>query len=190
MVGNSRPASGAEHMIAHYLEMLDMARGKSSTLHGDKVGVAELIVMRLYEKFFEGGTPPSFPGVEDRQARVEAMRRDLGDDFATLLLAHDCSAAYADPGLRRGVLEAVGADWGFYRAQTATLPALRKSGANLIRRAGGPITPGELGYSRADTRNVIRYALELRERFTILHLALLAGRLDALAEELADEFCK
>jgi glycerol-1-phosphate dehydrogenase [NAD(P)+] len=57
MVKDSRPASGAEHQIAHFFEMLDMARGKRVTLHGDKVGVAELIVMRLYEKLFEPGSP-------------------------------------------------------------------------------------------------------------------------------------
>jgi glycerol-1-phosphate dehydrogenase [NAD(P)+] len=187
MVNDSRPASGAEHQVAHFFEMLDGVRGRHSGLHGDKVGIAELLLMRLYEKFFE----PEFPAVCEpgsRQGREDAMRRDLGP-FADVLLAENCSAAYACKAVRRRALEEAEARWDFYRNEAAALPAQRIAGEDLIRRAGGPVRPGELGYGRADTLHALKYAMELREKFTVLRLAHLSGRLDGIAEELADEFC-
>mgnify|MGYP003297676294 CR=1 FL=1 len=50
MMGNSRPASGAEHHISHIIEMQPAGLGVSSTaLHGEKVGVATLLIMEEYE---------------------------------------------------------------------------------------------------------------------------------------------
>lgn len=51
MMGNSRPASGAEHHISHLIEMnpagLDIY---SDALHGEKVGVGTLIALEEYQK--------------------------------------------------------------------------------------------------------------------------------------------
>lgn len=49
-VHNSRPGSGAEHIISHFWEIKKMEMGKLSDFHGRKVGVATLILNRLYHK--------------------------------------------------------------------------------------------------------------------------------------------
>ncbi|RCX12739.1 glycerol-1-phosphate dehydrogenase [NAD(P)+] [Anaerobacterium chartisolvens] len=49
LVGSSRPASGAEHHLAHYWEMNALARGEEHPLHGNSVGVGTVIVSYLYE---------------------------------------------------------------------------------------------------------------------------------------------
>jgi glycerol-1-phosphate dehydrogenase [NAD(P)+] len=36
-VGNSRPASGSEHHLAHYWEMMFLQAGQEEPLHGTKV---------------------------------------------------------------------------------------------------------------------------------------------------------
>jgi len=51
-VGNSRPASGAEHHIAYYIEIKDLMAGKRPPFHGTSVGVAETIVTDIYHKVF------------------------------------------------------------------------------------------------------------------------------------------
>ena len=43
LAGCSRPASGAEHMIAHLWEIQKIEKGELSDYHGKKVGVATLI---------------------------------------------------------------------------------------------------------------------------------------------------
>lgn len=49
IVGNSRPASGAEHHLAHYWEMDALANHYKHPLHGNAVGVASIVSASLYE---------------------------------------------------------------------------------------------------------------------------------------------
>lgn len=44
----SRPASGAEHVVSHYLECYKLARGIWPEFHGKKVGVATVLINRIY----------------------------------------------------------------------------------------------------------------------------------------------
>ena len=55
MMGNSRPASGAEHHISHLIEMRPDGLGgvNSPALHGEKVGVGTLIASRVYHQMAE-----------------------------------------------------------------------------------------------------------------------------------------
>ena len=45
---SSRPASGAEHVVSHYLECYKLARGIWPEFHGKKVGVASVLINRIY----------------------------------------------------------------------------------------------------------------------------------------------
>ena len=51
IAGNSAPASGAEHMIAHYLE----SKGKLNSLHGEAVGVFAIITAKMQQIYFGRG---------------------------------------------------------------------------------------------------------------------------------------
>ena len=48
LAGCSRPASGAEHMISHFWECHKLTRGLWPEFHGKKVGVATVLVNRIY----------------------------------------------------------------------------------------------------------------------------------------------
>ena len=51
MMGNSRPASGAEHHISHFIEMSPAALDVHSTaLHGEKVGVGTVLASAEYHR--------------------------------------------------------------------------------------------------------------------------------------------
>lgn len=45
---NSRPASGAEHMIAHLMECKELEEGIIPNFHGDDVGVCTLVMLEYY----------------------------------------------------------------------------------------------------------------------------------------------
>ena len=49
MTGNSRPASGAEHHISHLIEMGVVSKNNTA-LHGEKVGVATVLVLKKYHE--------------------------------------------------------------------------------------------------------------------------------------------
>lgn len=46
----SRPASGTEHILSHFWECTKLLEGKLSDFHGKKVGVATLLIMKIYEE--------------------------------------------------------------------------------------------------------------------------------------------
>lgn len=48
MAGNSRPASGAEHHLAHYWEMDALASRREHALHGNSVGAATVVISHMY----------------------------------------------------------------------------------------------------------------------------------------------
>ncbi|MCQ2428421.1 MAG: sn-glycerol-1-phosphate dehydrogenase [Clostridia bacterium] len=50
---SSRPASGAEHVVSHYWECYKVTRGIWPEFHGKKVGVATLIINRMYRNIAE-----------------------------------------------------------------------------------------------------------------------------------------
>lgn len=53
LIGVSRPASGAEHMLSHYWEMAVIAAGKNPELHGIKVGIATPIIAEIADDLTE-----------------------------------------------------------------------------------------------------------------------------------------
>lgn len=49
LVGISRPASGAEHHLAHFWELDALAKGKEHPLHGNSVGAGCIVVATAYK---------------------------------------------------------------------------------------------------------------------------------------------
>ncbi len=185
MMGNSRPASGAEHHISHFLEMRDMARGRPSTYHGDKVGVASLLALRVYEKFF-AGNPPAQGKVLAGEELVAALQKAYGPAFDGIMQE---SGSYLNlpsdwEDWKAHVIE----NWARYQKTAAAFPALRAAGAQALRAAHGPVTPQDMGYSRGDIADAMRYARFIRGgRPTILTVAAQWGCLDGIVEEILDE---
>ncbi len=52
-VGNSRPASGSEHIIAHAWELESVEKGEKPNLHGLEVVEASLIVFEMYRLLYQ-----------------------------------------------------------------------------------------------------------------------------------------
>lgn len=53
LAGCSRPASGTEHVISHYWECQKLMRGIWPDYHGRKVGIATVLISKLYHKIAE-----------------------------------------------------------------------------------------------------------------------------------------
>ncbi|MBQ9967712.1 MAG: iron-containing alcohol dehydrogenase [Oscillospiraceae bacterium] len=49
----SRPASGTEHIMAHYWECLELLEGKIPNYHGEDVGVTTLINLKFYNELIK-----------------------------------------------------------------------------------------------------------------------------------------
>jgi len=68
MIGNSRPASGAEHHLSHYWEMDALKNHEVHALHGNAVGSATVAIARAYE-LMRDLLPPGFVVPEAKAIR-------------------------------------------------------------------------------------------------------------------------
>ena len=86
MMGNSRPASGAEHHISHCIEMEPEGLGVSSdALHGEKVGVGTLMAIREYHRLAKlpAESWGDYPGLDPRQIGAvfgQRLSRQIADE--------------------------------------------------------------------------------------------------------------
>ncbi len=185
MKGDSRPASGCEHHISHFLEMRDMLRGKKAALHGDKVGVASIIAMREYELFFEA--EPHEPVFPDWNAWMDDMSRAYGS-LAPILLRDNKDYLLGGEAQFRQWCAKLLPLWDEYRAKTAELPAQRALAAKALKDAGGPVLPKDLGYTKDDIYDAVRYAWVIRaKRLTLPEVATFYGDMQKIAERIVDE---
>ncbi len=74
MMGNSRPASGAEHHISHMIEMEPAGLGvRSDALHGEKVGVGTLLAMEEYRRLADLAEPVFRDYAPYTEAEIRAL---------------------------------------------------------------------------------------------------------------------
>ena len=87
MMGNSRPASGAEHHISHFIEMSPPAINSiSNALHGEKVGVGTLLVIEEYKRI---GNIPSPEFSDYREFDSSEIVRIFGNEMAKEIFAEN-----------------------------------------------------------------------------------------------------
>lgn len=101
--GNSRPASGSEHHMSHFLEMDFIRRKEHVPLHGLKVAVGTLISIELYRYVAEhyGGT--------DYGKIVKKLADTLPETnkVRAMLIGMGAPVRMKDLGVRRTVMEAM-----------------------------------------------------------------------------------
>lgn len=76
LIGVSRPASGAEHMLSHYWEMAVIASGKNPELHGIKVGIATPIIARIFDEM-KDQLPESVTDIAPSAQYVTQLLKDI-----------------------------------------------------------------------------------------------------------------
>jgi glycerol-1-phosphate dehydrogenase [NAD(P)+] len=76
MAETSSPASGAEHLISHSLDMLDAINGKREDLHGRQVGLGTVMMAALYQMVLKTDSP-NF--MEPRKTADTSFWGPLGD---------------------------------------------------------------------------------------------------------------
>ena len=99
--GNSRPASGSEHHISHFLEMDFVARGERVPLHGVKVGIGTLISLELYN--YLAREKVAFNGCEKVYALVKELPKI--EDIKNMLSALGCPTKFSQIGVRKETME-------------------------------------------------------------------------------------
>lgn len=127
ILGISRPASGAEHMLSHYWEMDFIAKGKFPELHGIKVGIATPIIAEIFDI--------------------------MKDDIPKEIMEDAPQKEYCE---------------------------------DLLRRVEAPVSPREIGIDRELFYQSILKGNTVRNRYSILQLAVDKGKINEIAQQVTN----
>ncbi len=180
--GNSRPTSGGEHLISHFVEMERLNHGQVPPLHGEVVGLATLLVCHLVERL---------RALSARE--LPAHPPDLAESPATVLAHLNLTEVPAnfglskfDPQARQQRLGVIRAQWERIQGVLAKVPPAQALRDALVQ-AGGTARWSDLGLDPQMVRTALLEARFLRERYTVLDLAGDLGLLPTWADALVAE---
>jgi glycerol-1-phosphate dehydrogenase [NAD(P)+] len=167
--GGSSPASQGEHLVSHFIDMFAPPT-RGDYLHGEQVAVATLAVARLQERALQVEAPAIPPSEESEDASITRFGEELGESCWKQFAAKAWNAQQAASLTRR-----LAQVWDTLRSEAAriALPASRID--DVLRRAGAPRTPSQIGVDDAFFARAMREARFLRDRYTFLDLAADAG---------------
>jgi glycerol-1-phosphate dehydrogenase [NAD(P)+] len=177
---SSRPASGAEHQFSHLWDMQHHTHDGAAPSHGFKVGIGTLASAALYEQllgrdftnFDVERAVRDWPPPEVDVSRAAAALGDLAD-----LAAEELCAKHPSADALRAQLTRLRDGWPEQRARlTRQLIPFAELG-DMLRAAGAPSEPEQIGISRDRLRDSFEPAYAIRRRFTVLDLARRSGLL-------------
>ncbi len=174
--GGSYPASQAEHLVSHYLDMLGDPAWPES-FHGEHIAVTTLTIARLQSQLLADATAPVLrPTADSLDVFVEHFGPELGRECWTGFApkAFDAKAtADIDTKLR--------SRWTDIRARLAAVAMPVEALESALSAVGAPLVPESLGVPRAFYREAVLNARRIRDRYTCLDLAAASGALEGFA---------
>lgn len=172
--GSSRPASGADHQIAHLWEMDDLMQNGERVSHGACVAVGCSMTLRLYDWLLRQDLTRLDPSYADRapdlDAKIAAITAAFGPGEIADRAADETRAKHIDRATHRARLETLRRLWPDLRArlQAQLMPAAEMRAA--LHAAGAPSDAAEIGVSRDYLERTTWNARFLRSRYTVLDL--------------------
>lgn len=176
--GETRPASGYEHHISHFWEMLLLREGRHSVYHGAKVGVGVLASAAVYDQLRaltaeEVARRAGQAVLPDRAADEAAIRAAYGPLADAVLKAQAPLLAMTGAEFDRLTARIV-ARWPEIQAAIARVPAEAEM-RGWLERLGGATTPAAITISPQEHAQGLAVAHFYRARFTGKKLARVLG---------------
>jgi len=183
---SSRPASGAEHLFSHLLEMRDHTFKGDIVPHGIQVGVFTLFMSRVYEQILAYDyTKLDVEACLANWKPLEEQEREGAAAFAGTRFpdigVKAVRAKYVDGATTRRRLEDFASRWPAIRERLAAqlLPAAEVE--RRLRVVGAPTSPEEIGSTVEASLADARKTIFMRDRYMALDFLTLTGQLDSFA---------
>ena len=181
--GSSRPASGADHQIAHIWEMEDLSQNGERVSHRACVSVGCVAVLQLYDWLLVQDltrldTATIVANSPDRDGQAGIIRAAFGPGEIAERAVVETRAKAVTPAAHAARLALLAKVW---PDLAPLLRARLMSAKDMIQRLqaiGAPSASTDIGVSRAHLRATVAKARYLRDRYTILDLLDETGLLD------------
>lgn len=185
LYGNSRPASGCEHHMSHYWEMMFEQSGKRPVPHGTQVGVGTVLILRLVEqmrnKDVDFAAARAAAKAYDPAAWEAAIHAAYGP-AADGVIAMEAKAGKNETAARLRRIDTMESNWSEITALLAGLPSSKEI-MGILRSLDSPCLPSEIDVDEALLRRTFLYCKEVRARYTILQMLWDLGLLETLSDE-------
>lgn len=203
---SSRPASGAEHQFSHLWDMehhtfkgemakkfgLYREQDEQAPSHGFKVGIGLLTITALYERMFE--TPidqldvdkavAQWKSLEEQSEEVRAMFKGTDiEDFAVKQI----SDKYISKEELAKQLTTLKENWPKIKEDLRKQIIPYAETKKRLKLVGAPVECEEIGISRDRLKESFYRAQKIRNRFTVLDVAVRTGYLNTWIDELFGE---
>ncbi len=188
MAGHTRPASGAEHHFAHYLEMKLAMEGRPEILHGIKVGLGTLCSIAFYNalsSFDPDSIDPT--SLSEQLADDKNWEQNMHRVFGAIAdeVLGETDTQYRNSLVLKERLEKIKQKWySDIKPIIDDVPRIEDM-LNLIDSAGFNYSPESLGLTIEEMNTALTYAMEVRPRYTILRLMSELGLLEKYAAEIS-----
>lgn len=183
MTGTSSPASGGEHLISHTLDMLAIRDNKKHDLHGRQVGVGSILSAAIYEKVMQLEKPVFYEVPQQvSQAFWGSLFPIVEEEYQQKLVRVKQAVDYLQQP----------ANWQLFKKtiQPGLVPAIQLK--KCLLEAGAAHRFEDIRYDgialpREKFVDIVTHANQMRQRFTILDLAvilrIIPDQLDVLIDE-------
>lgn len=170
MMGNSRPASGAEHHISHLIEMGPAALTVAfPALHGEKAGVGTILAAREYKRL--GQIREIGPLLRPYSSPSgEIIKKYFGNVLAPAVIRENESDCLESIDIGR--LEKI---WPEIRQILSENPAPDEL-YHLLEKLDAKRSVEDIGVSQADTEHLLDYSPWVRNRLTLMRMRRLLSR--------------
>ena len=184
MKNDSRPASGAEHLFSHIWEMEGLQFGGEDVSHGFKVGVGSVLSTLLLEFVRDHGFRELKAMTAPGLARLER------EEEISQLLSRGCYGEGIPETAMRKFLEGealaqrraeIEANWETMRSRIREQLIPSDDLAKMLRAAGCPAAPQEIGLGKEQCLHAILAAQLMRIRYTVIDLLYELGLLRMVA---------
>ncbi len=182
--GSSRPASGADHQIAHMWEMEGHSHRGQKVSHGAAVSVGCVVSLALFDWLLAqdlgrldiDAVLRRAPTLAARQSRLsEAISDPRIAEKAKLELA----AKHAPPDVHAARLDTLRGTWPELRERLTGHLYRHNAMVEMLRHAGSPAYAAQIGVSPEHLRTTMRAAALIRRRYTIFDLLHDIGQTEA-----------
>ena len=177
---SSRPASGAEHQIAHLWEMEHHSHLGRKVSHGAAVSVGCTASLALFDWLIAQDLTALDPdalarSAPDLPARLSMVDRDIPNDRIAGHAADEVRAKHPDPAVLHDRMHRLRDTWPTLRDRLQRHLPRQAEMVAMLRAAGAPALAADIGISGDRLARTIRAAAHIRRRYTVLDLLLETG---------------
>ena len=191
LYGNSRPASGCEHHMSHYWEMIFEQRGERPVPHGTQVGVGTVLVLKLMEALRKMNVDFDAARAAAKAYRQEDWEKEIHRAYgpaAEGVIEMESKAKKNETEGRLNRIDSMEAHWDEIIRLLEALPSSDEV-IGLLRSLDSPYLPQDIGVDRALLRDTLLYCKEVRARYTLLQMLWDLALLEPLADQVVAEIC-